>query len=110
MINYVIRYGVDVKALKIVCIESAKPCGPRSNIDLTQYIWSTFEYYCANNAMLVLPLHTSSGKIVKVHHYRAEIGGGSSRHCGQCVGITKNHHMYYGFSCKNLKIVLRILL
>jgi len=35
MLHYVIRYGVEV-----VCIDTAKPCGPCSNIDLTPYIWS----------------------------------------------------------------------
>jgi len=38
MIHYFIRYGVDVRVLRIVCIASAKPCGPLSNEDLTHNI------------------------------------------------------------------------
>ena len=34
----IIHYGVDVRALKIVCIRSTQPCGPRSNMDFTYYI------------------------------------------------------------------------
>ena len=48
IIHYVIRNGVEVRALKVVCIQSTQPCGPRSNMDFTCYIWSTFDYYCAN--------------------------------------------------------------
>ena len=35
ILHYVIRYGGDVRALEIVCIQSTQPCGPRSNMDFT---------------------------------------------------------------------------
>jgi len=99
IIHYVIRYGVEVRALKIVCIQSTQPYGPRSNMDLTCYIWSTFDYCCANYAVIVLPSHTSGDKIVYVRSYQAEIGGETSRLCGQCVCITRNPRAYYNFGC-----------
>jgi len=94
MLHYIIRYGVENRALRIVCIDSVKLCGTCSDNELTDYIWSTFEYYCANNAMVLLPSYTSGNKIVYVRHYQAEIGGECSRLCGQCVGITKNTRTY----------------
>jgi len=50
MLHYVIRYELDDIALRIVCVDSVNLCGPRSNINLTHYLRSTFEYYCANHA------------------------------------------------------------
>jgi len=50
ILHYYIRYGVEVRCLKLVCVDSVGPCGPRSNIDLTHYVWATFEYYFANYA------------------------------------------------------------
>jgi len=97
------RYGIEVTAHRIVCIESVNLCGPRSNVDLTQYMWSTFEYYCANYAVIVLPTRASDSKIAYLRHYRAEIGGEASRLCGQCVCITKNPRAYYDFGCKKLR-------
>jgi len=35
MIHCAIGYGVEVRTLRIFCIERVKQCGPRSNIDLT---------------------------------------------------------------------------
>jgi len=90
MLHYVVSYGVKFRALRIVCIDRVKPCGPRSNIDLTHYIWSIFEYYCASYAMVLLPSYTSGNKILYVRQYQAEIGAESSRFCGQCVCFTKN--------------------
>ena len=58
MLHYVIRYGVDDIALRIVCIDSVNPCSPWSNMDLTYYIWSSFEYYCTNYAVVMLPSQT----------------------------------------------------
>jgi len=105
MLHYVIKYGEEIRALRTVCIESVKLCGLRSNMDLTQYIWSTFEYYCANYTVIVLPTHASNNKIVYVRHYQAEIGGETSPLCGQCVYVTKNPRACYDFGYKNLKIV-----
>jgi len=100
MLHYVIRYGVELKAVRIVYIDIVKPCGPRSNVHLTQFIWSTFEYYCANYPIVQQPSYTSGNKIVYVRQYQAEIGGEHSRLCGQCVCITKNPRTYYNFGCK----------
>ena len=99
IIHYVIRYGVEVTALKIVCIQCTQPCGQRSNMDLTCYIWSAFDYYCANYASILLPSQTSGDKIVYVRSYLAEIGGETSRLCGRCVCINRNPHAYYNFGC-----------
>jgi len=66
IIHCVIRYGVEVRTLKIVCIQSTQPYGPRSNMDLTCYICYTFDYYCANYAVIVLPSHTSGDNNVYV--------------------------------------------
>jgi len=43
MFHYVIKYGEELRVLTIVCMESFKMCVPRSNMDLTHYIWFTFE-------------------------------------------------------------------
>ena len=43
-----IKCGVETISLRIVCVQIAKLCGPRSNIDLTHYVWSAFDYYCKN--------------------------------------------------------------
>ena len=69
-------------------------------MDLTLYIKSSFEYYCANYAVIALPTRASDNKIVYVRHYRAEIGGETSRLCGQCVCVTKKPRAYYDFGCK----------
>ena len=100
MLHYYIRYGVEVRGLRLVCVDSVGPCGPRSNIDLTHSVWATFEYYFANYTIVLLPSHTSGDKIVYVRGYQAEIGGESSRLCGQCVCITKNTRTYFNVSCK----------
>ena len=100
MLHYIVKYGEEIRSLRIVCIESVKPCGPRSNVDLTHYIWSTFEYYSANYAVLVIPTHVSENKIVYVRQYQAETGGETSRLCGHCLCLTKNPHAYYDFGCK----------
>jgi hypothetical protein len=68
-------------------------------MDLTCYIWSTFDYCCANYAVIVPPSHTSGDKFVYVRSYQAEIGGETSRLCGQCICITKNPRTYYNFGC-----------
>jgi len=99
MFHYYIRYG-EVRGLRLVCVDSVSPCGPRSNIDLTHYVWATFEYYFANYAIVLLPSPTSGDKIVYVRGYQAKIGGESSRLCGQCVCITMNPRTYFNVSCK----------
>jgi len=97
IIHYVIQYGVEVRVLKIVFIQGTKPCVPRSNMDLTCYIGSTFDYYCANYAVIALPSHTSADKIVYVRRSQAEIRDETYRLCGQCVFASKNPRTYYNF-------------
>ena len=82
--NY-IRHGGDEIIVAIVFIGSVLSCGPRSNIDLTYYVWTTFEFYCTNYAIVVLPSQNLGNKIVYVRHFLAEIGDGSTRRCGRCV-------------------------
>jgi len=48
IIHYVIRYVVEVWALKIVYIQCTQPCGPRSNMDFTCYIWSNLTIIAQN--------------------------------------------------------------
>jgi hypothetical protein len=62
-------------SVRIACVESAKPCGPRSNIDLTYYVWSKFDYYRTNYAMIVLPSHTADNKIIYACHFKPDLGG-----------------------------------
>ena len=66
VLHYVFKYGGDEVVLRIQCIDSVAPCGPRSNMDLTYHTWSTFEYYCSNYAILVLPTQTPGDNIVYV--------------------------------------------
>ena len=68
-------------------------------MDFTCYILSTYDYYCANYAVIVLPSQTSGDKIVYVRSYQAEIGGETYRLCGQCVCINRNPRVYYNFGC-----------
>jgi len=42
ILQYYIRYGVEVRGLRLVCVDSVSHSGPRSNIDLTHYAWATF--------------------------------------------------------------------
>jgi len=100
VLHYVIRYEGDEILLRIRCIDSVNSYGPRSNMDLSYYIWSTFEYYCNNYAIVMLPSQTSEDKIVYVRQYEAEIGGETSQHCGRCVCIMDNPRTYYNFGCK----------
>ena len=91
---------MEITALRLVSLESVKPCSPRSNIDLIHCVCSTFDYYCKNYAISVLLSHTSGNKIVYARHYKAEIGGEISRFCGMRTCIRKNPRMYYDFDCK----------
>jgi len=46
-IYYTVKCGFETTALRIVCL--------RSNINLTQFVWSTFDYYSTNYVMIVSP-------------------------------------------------------
>ena len=74
-------------------------------MDLTCCIWSTFDYYFANYAILVLPAQTSGDKIVYVRSNQTEIGGETCRHCGQCVCITQKPRAITFFAVMHLKSV-----
>jgi len=102
--HYVIRYGGHEIVFRIRCVDSVNSYSPRSNMDLTHYIWPPFEYYCPNYAIVMLPSQTSGDKIVYVLQYQAEIGGETSRHCGLCVCIMDNPRTYYNFGCKTPKV------
>ena len=64
-VRYTIRYGGEEIILSISIISSDSPCGPRSNIDLTYHVWTLFEFYCTNYAIVVLPSKTSGDSIRK---------------------------------------------
>ena len=98
-ICYTVRCGVEHMALRIVCVNSLQPFGPRTNLDLTSIAWTTFSYYCANYAMVVLPLQTSGDRILYFHHYRAEIRGEDSRTYRSCLWDFEDPRRIY-FGCQ----------
>ena len=109
VLHYVVKYGGDEIVLRNQCIDSVAPCDPRSNMDLTYHIWSTFEYYCSNYAILVLPTQTSGDKFVFVRQYQTEIGGETTRHCGRCVCMIADRRPDYDFCCKKLQVCTWVL-
>ena len=100
LVLYTLRYGGNDIILRIAFINSVTPCGPRSNMDLTYYIWTTFEYYCDNYAIIVLPSQTLGDNSVYVRHYRAEISGETTRRCGSCVCMIDSSRPGYNVGCK----------
>ena len=56
---YTVRLGNEIAALRIAIVNSSKPCGPRSNINFTYYMWETFAYSITNHGMVVFPPCTS---------------------------------------------------
>jgi len=105
LLHHVIRYGGQEIVLRIAWIDSVNPSSPRSNMDLTYHIWTTFEYYSANYAIVELPSQTSGDKIVYVRYYQAEICGETTRRWGRCVCIIDISRPYYNFGCRNMKNV-----
>jgi len=71
---YTVWFGNEITALRLAIVNSVKPCGPRSKINFTRYMWQTFAYHITNYAMVVLPARTSGDKIY-TRSYKAEIGG-----------------------------------
>ena len=69
-IYYTIECGVKRIAIRIACVQNAKLYGLRSNNDFTHYVRSTFDYYCTNYSMIVLPSHNSRSKIVHTQHMK----------------------------------------
>jgi hypothetical protein len=51
---YTVRFCNEITALRIAIVNSSKPCGPRSNINFTYYMWETFAYPITYHAMVVL--------------------------------------------------------
>jgi len=97
---YFSRHGGDDFKLQIMIVNSVIACGPRSNIDLTYYLWTTFDYYCSNYAIVVLPSQILGDKIVYVRHFLAAIGGGTTRRCGSCVCMLDDSPPYYDVGCR----------
>jgi hypothetical protein len=100
VISYIVKYGASTLAVKIECVYSNIPCGPRSNLNLVHYLWSEFVYYCSNYGLFVLPSLTSGDKLVYVRYYKAEIGGSESRSCRECIWGPENPETLYNISCK----------
>jgi hypothetical protein len=98
-IYYAVWYGVETVAVRVVCVDSLQARGPRSNLGLANFMWTTFSYCCANYVMVVLPLHTYGDKILYVHQYKADIWGEDSRTCRRCVWDFEDPRMFYGFGC-----------
>ena len=97
---YTVRCGAETAAVRITCVDSFEICGPRSNLDLTRFIWKTFTYYFTNYAIAVLPSQNFDDKIVYVCHYKAEIRGEDSRTCERCFWDFENPRMFYNFECQ----------
>jgi len=73
-IYYTVRHGDITIAGRIVCVDCVLPCGPRSNLNLVHFMWSTFAHSCSNYAIVVVPSRTSGNKILYFRHYKAETG------------------------------------
>ena len=99
-VRYIIRHGGEEIILFISIISSESACGPRSNIDLTYHVWTLFDFYCTNYAIVVLPSQTSGDKIVYVRHFLAGIGSETTRRCGRCVCMIDNSLPLYDFGCR----------
>jgi hypothetical protein len=97
---YTVRYGVELVAFRIACINSLQPYGPRSNLDLTHFLWANFSYYCTNYAVVMLPSQTLGSRILYTLHFKAEIGGEDSRACKRCFWDIENPRWRYDFSCQ----------
>jgi len=100
-VRYTIRHGGEEIKLAIFIINSDSPCGPRSNLDLMNHVWTLSDYYCTNYAIVVLPSRTSDDKLVYVRHYRAEMGGMTTRRCNNCVCLLDDTVPFYDFGCKH---------
>jgi len=96
-LRYTIRHGGEEMILSVSIISSDSPCGPLSNIELTNHVWTLFEFYCTNYAIAVLPSETSGDEILYVMHYLAAIGGVTTRRSGRCVCLLVDTLPYYDF-------------
>jgi hypothetical protein len=82
---YAVSYGNFSVILRITCVESERPCGPNSNLNLVNFIWASKFYYLANHAIFMLPSDARRYRVVYIRHRHAEMGGVSSRACDQCT-------------------------
>jgi len=60
---YTVLYSNEITALRLVIVNSVKPCGQRTSINFTYYMWNTFADYFTYYAMVVLPSRTTGDKI-----------------------------------------------
>ena len=97
---YTVWFGNEITALRIAIVSSVKPCGPRSSINFTHYMWQTFAYHITNYAMVVLPSRTSGNKILYTRSCKAEIGGDNSRTCKMCICNIWDLRTLHSFGCK----------
>jgi hypothetical protein len=67
---YTVRRVDVAKLIKIHCIDSVYPCGPRSNLDVVYYVWDSFYHYFMNHAITVGP-DSPSEKVMFLAHYKA---------------------------------------
>jgi hypothetical protein len=81
--EYRVRWGDMENVIKIRCVDSLKPCGLRSNIDLVHFVWDSLVYYFLNYAITVGPC-SPNGKVMYLCHYRAASNGRGSRACRAC--------------------------
>jgi len=99
-VRYNIRHGGEEIILSISIISTDSPCGPRSNIDLTNHVWALFDFYCTNYAIVVLPSQNLGDKNVYVRHFLAEIGGETTRRCDRCVCMINDSLPLYDLGCR----------
>jgi hypothetical protein len=99
MVFYIVRFRDVALAVRITCADCVNRCGPRSNLNFVHLLRRTFAFYAANHAMVIVPSHASGDKLLYVHHYRPEIGGGESRGCGWCLWDSDPRECY-DFGCR----------
>jgi len=97
---HIIRHGGEEILLRLAFENSATPCGPRSNMHLTHYILTTFEYYCANYAIVLLPSQNLGDNILYVRHILVEISGETTRRIGRCESMIDTSRPEYNFGCR----------
>jgi hypothetical protein len=97
---YTGRCGVEVVALRIAYVNSLRPCGLRSNLDLIHFLWTNFSYYCTNYTMVILPSQTSGDRILYTLHYKAEMGERIIGPLKRCFWDIEDPRWSYDFSCQ----------
>jgi hypothetical protein len=98
---YTVQRGDVTKLIKIYCIDSVYPCGPRSKLDFVNYIWDSFSHYFIKHAITVGP-GSPREKIMFLKHYRASSNGTFSRSCRACEGMFEGIYVVQPKSSRNL--------